>query len=524
MIIDCRDLQPGPVRVRGTLVIGSGPVGLILALYLMQHGGEVVVVEGGGPSAGGGDMSDLETEISGSFLEGATIGRSRQIGGGLNLWGGQLACLMADEIAPILGRDRCWPIPLSEVTGRLPLVTQLLGQPAITLPLRHAALEAESASLLACDLTLVTTAWLKRPKLAQKIWRELAASAAVKIVHGAFVDRLAMDPVIGASRGASALRRDGNRIEFEARRVVLACGAIETSRLLLQPSGSGSDQPWRRLFWLGRGFNEHLDANTAVVRPLDKGRLLDVFDPIVVNGTKYTPKVYARTATGCATQLSSFAMLSFPGNLRNSLSELGILLRGLTPKGLPGNVGDLYRAALASAREIAPLTTRYISRGRIGSALRDECYLRVSVEQTSSVENRIDLSPTKKDSRGVALARIHWRKGEDEGRTFLEMTRRVKFWAERNRIAVVNVNRTLIEDPVSFAQHADEGLHHAGGARMAISPNLGVVDRNLQVFGVEGLYCCGTSVFPCSGIANPTMTAMAMAVRLGEHILADRRS
>ena len=53
---------------------------------------------------------------------------------------------------------------------------------------------------------------------------------------------------------------------------------------------------------------------------------------------------------------------------------------------------------------------------------------------------------------------------------------------------------------------------------MATSPELGVVDANCKVFGTENLYVAGSSVFPTGGHANPTLTIVALAIRLGEHL------
>lgn len=521
MIVDCAQWTDDCMKGQRPLIVGSGPVGLVLALFLSQRGIPVVVVEGGGPSSQPYDALDLEVECTASTLEGATIGRSRQIGGGLNLWGGQLASLAKNEVlSQGTPGSLCWPVPLDEITSRFAVVAELLGQPSMSLPLEPTMIETELGPLRERSLDIVATAWLKRPKLSARFWKELEASRLVTLVSGAFVDRITHGPQPGSITGVSALRRDKSRISFEASCVVLACGAIETSRLLLQPALSSDAQPWHSLAWLGRGFNEHLDATTAVIRPIDKRRLLDVFDPVVVKGTKYTFKLCAETGDQRTIRLSSVAMLTMPGNVRNSIAELYMLSRGVAPRQLAGNACDIGAAAFASAREVLPLALRYLRCKRIGTVIRGDGSLRVSVEQPIRRSSRITLSPMKRDSRGIAAARIHWQKGAEEGRAFVETTRRVKGWAEANGVAHVVIDPALLEDPTGFAERADDGLHHAGGARMAKRPEEGVVDPNLKVFGVEGLYCCGSSVFPRSGLANPTMTAMALAVRLGEHLMS----
>mgnify|MGYP006418504923 CR=1 FL=1 len=62
------------------------------------------------------------------------------------------------------------------------------------------------------------------------------------------------------------------------------------------------------------------------------------------------------------------------------------------------------------------------------------------------------------------------------------------------------------------------GQHPSGSTRMGESPDTGVVDKNLKVFGVNDVYVCGSSVFPTVGYSNPTLTIVALALRLAEHI------
>ena len=56
---------------------------------------------------------------------------------------------------------------------------------------------------------------------------------------------------------------------------------------------------------------------------------------------------------------------------------------------------------------------------------------------------------------------------------------------------------------------------------MSSSPTDGVVDRNCLIHGLSNSFCAGSSVFPTSGMSNPTLTAMAIALRLGQHLLAN---
>ena len=62
------------------------------------------------------------------------------------------------------------------------------------------------------------------------------------------------------------------------------------------------------------------------------------------------------------------------------------------------------------------------------------------------------------------------------------------------------------------------GNHHMGTTRMSDDPRRGVVDRNARVHGTDNLYIAGSSVFPTSGAANPTLTIVAMTLRLADHL------
>lgn len=60
--------------------------------------------------------------------------------------------------------------------------------------------------------------------------------------------------------------------------------------------------------------------------------------------------------------------------------------------------------------------------------------------------------------------------------------------------------------------------HHIGTTRMSASPTEGVVDQNLKVHGVDNLYVAGSSVFPSTGVSNPTMTIITLSIRLAEYL------
>jgi choline dehydrogenase-like flavoprotein len=63
-----------------------------------------------------------------------------------------------------------------------------------------------------------------------------------------------------------------------------------------------------------------------------------------------------------------------------------------------------------------------------------------------------------------------------------------------------------------------KGNHHMGGTRMSSSPATGVVNADCKVHGLSNLFVAGSSVFPSSGAANPTLTIVQLALRLADHL------
>jgi choline dehydrogenase-like flavoprotein len=57
-----------------------------------------------------------------------------------------------------------------------------------------------------------------------------------------------------------------------------------------------------------------------------------------------------------------------------------------------------------------------------------------------------------------------------------------------------------------------------GTTRMHDDPKQGVVDRNCRVHGIDNLFVAGSSVFPTGGAANPTLTLLALTLRLADHL------
>jgi choline dehydrogenase-like flavoprotein len=153
---------------------------------------------------------------------------------------------------------------------------------------------------------------------------------------------------------------------------------------------------------------------------------------------------------------------------------------------------------------------------RTRAAIRQEGIpVRLDLEQAPHPENRVLLSETV-DAFGMPRAKLRYRvHPEDEARH-----RRVR------DVLVREMERSgagrLVPSgsaPLEIAVH-----HHAGTTRMSDDPADGVVDSSGRVHQLENLFVTGASLFPTAGVANPTLTVVALALRLADHLARERRS
>jgi hypothetical protein len=138
-------------------------------------------------------------------------------------------------------------------------------------------------------------------------------------------------------------------------------------------------------------------------------------------------------------------------------------------------------------------------------------------EQVPNPDSRITLG-TKMDRFGNRQIRVDWRYTALDVETVARSVALLQAdLAERQTAALtLAANEPDIETVVR--RDGAYGGHHIGTARMGAGPTSGVVDRNGQVFGINNLYVAGSAMFPTSSQANPTLTIVATALRLAEHL------
>lgn len=504
METDANALRPGTRLEADVCIVGAGPAGLALAGALAGSGLRVCVLESGGRAPRVAAQALCEAEAAAGYGDLRAM-RHRQIGGTAHLWNTQARGKTWAKYAPLEAVDfearaplalPGWPFGREELVPSYERAQALCGLggfdygpgPSASagcapLPLRG-ALESGVYQLGASDAFVARAA------------ARVAGAPDVELVAGATACGLEAAPAGARVASVQARRLDGAPLAVRARRVVLAAGAIENARLLLLAEGARPRAGFDPYGQAGRGFMEHPRDASLRLRPARAGLFAEA-------------RFYDLHEAGGALRIGRLALradaLRAEGLPNASVSLL-----------VPGRgVRGRLRALLARAR-LAPGDGAGVPTSPLGWSARaaegarfDAFHLLLHLEQLPHPENRVALG-TSRDALGVPRVRVAWRwREEEEAR--LERVRALVAGALRES-GLGEVSRTRAGPPDPRAHH------HAGTTRMSADPRDGVVDAQGRVHGVENLYVAGASVFPTAGFANPTLTIVALALRLAQHL------
>ena len=502
-------------------VLGAGAVGILMAVALARRGIEVVLCEAGGRTAERESLAFNEAVIAGRQHRGITEGRARQIGGTTTLWGGQVITFSDIDFQPRPWLDLPgWPIRRDVLVPYYESASNMLGLQLLSDDdaMVWSTLGSERPHF-GPDIEFVLTRWLREPNLARLFRDDLASNPKLTVLlHAAAVGFLPSDDV--STMSAVELRsRGGRTIALEAEHFVVATGTIEANRLMLACARNRPELPWAGNAHVGSAFQDHLDVNAAEVIPIDKKRFSDTFDNIYLNRFKYNPKVALASNVQKAERITNVAgVFDFDSSVGEHLSNLKILLRALRSGAKPPNLASMPMHVAALAKIWWPLIVRYLKDHRIFNPADLGIKLRLHCEQRPLTASRITLDQHKRDAHGMPLAVLDWRIDGVEVKAMAVFCKRLGRELEDQGLARLKVDpRIAARDPAILAEASDTN-HHCGGLQMGISGADGVVDPDCRVHGTTNLHIASAAVFPSSSFANPTFTAMALALRLADRI------
>jgi len=139
-------------------------------------------------------------------------------------------------------------------------------------------------------------------------------------------------------------------------------------------------------------------------------------------------------------------------------------------------------------------------------------------EQSPNRNNRIELTD-ERDFTGSQTIKLKFKHSQEDMRNIKRSAQ--LFATEIGRHSLGRVQTAFIDDQEPVLSPDD---HHMGTTRMNNNPKLGVVDKDCKVHAIKNLYVAGSSVFPSCGFANPTLTLLALSIRLSDHLKAKLKS
>lgn len=518
MFEDARGLDEGARLEADVCVIGAGAAGITIARELSRSRLRVLLLESGGfePDAETQDLYD-GTSVGVPYYD-LDVCRLRFFGGTTNHWTG-----VSRPLDPTDFERRTW-IPHSG----WPLVRQDLdpyyagahrlcgledprytpdgrsGADAPPLPLAGGPLK--NILLMKSDPVRFGRAYRDDIERAERV-RALLHANVVEIVTNSAGRRLDHVRVRCLT---------GREFTVGARAYVLAAGALENARLLLVSDGARPGGVGNGRGLVGRFFMEHLNLVAGVLVPFGSGPPLDFYrdragaDHI---GT-WSPR---REALEVAEALNARVHLT-PSTVRTDVKSVAPgLVEAVVAAETGAFVDDFGRRVTRVARDLDELVIySYENVFHRPETERTAVHLNCHIENAPDPDSQVRLGPDR-DALGLPRLELDWRFGELERRT----VSRLVDWsaAEAGRLGVGRVRGVLDEGgPDGWKERVRGAWHQMGTTRMADSPSEGVVDRHCRVHEVSNLYVAGSSVFPTSGHANPTLTIVALALRLVDRL------
>ncbi|WP_162520871.1 FAD-dependent oxidoreductase [Pseudaquabacterium pictum] len=524
-------------------VVGAGPAGITLALELAARGQKVLVLESGGEQ-----QDDALQELSAADVanpqvhDDPRICMARRLGGTSNLWGAR--CQPFDPI-DFAHRDwvpdAAWPIGFSDALspwyGR---ACELLscGEPAF----QDAGLSGRKPDPIV-DVTRLER-FSTAPKMQLAHGRVLAHSPLIDLrLHCTVVD-IQLDEH-GHAASLQVCTPDGQRHAVPVRRLVLAMGGLESTRLLLNlqrrhPALFGGDAGP-----LGRHYMAHVIGEVSDITFADAA-IDAAFDFFLDGRGSYARRRFIPSdAAQRSHQLPNVSFwpvvppVADPRHrsallstvfLAMAMGPIGRLLmaeairRYHAPPGTPWSphVGNLLRGLPAAVSgSVGFLMRRYVSRPRVpGFFIRNDSRrygLSYHAEHFPHADSRVRLSD-QTDRLGLPKLQIDLRFGEEDAAALFRAHELMRAWLLNNKLGELHYRQPAEETPVAILAAARHGTHQIGTARMASETGAGVVNEDLQTFDVPNLYVNSSAVFPSSGQANPTLTIVALSVRLASHL------
>lgn len=531
MIVNANDVPRGITLETDICIIGAGPAGISLAREFDGQPFRVVLLEAGKLRRDRAAQALYKGDNVGLHYEDLDQARSRYFGGSSNCWGGFCRPLDPQDFE---SRDWVpnsgWPIGRAELMPYYRQAHALLqlgpfeydatrwenwiGRPDA----RLAPLPGDRAMNLICQLSPPT-------RFGRHYRADMMHSRNIVTYLNANVTEIEA-PGSGARVSAVRVRTlAGVTFKVTARTYVLAVGGVETPRLLLasnryQRAGIGNQNDL-----VGRYFMDHPRLRSGTIRFRNPAANSTIYDlhvtlpgGVMSQGVKIAGYFGLTADVQRAERLGNtrcYTVSRYVGDDPASYAAVSHIRQFLHGA---GSLRERSRADLVNIAKQLP-SVAVLAAGlkfRLPFLARGFS-LETVVEPTPLPDSRVTLGHGR-DRLGMPRVKVEWRLGEMEKRTIRRTQEILDDDLRHTDAGSVTVEAPADDEP--WPDTLRGCWHHMGTARMADDPRRGVVDRHCRVHGIENLYIAGSSVFPTCGADMPTITIVALALRLANHIKA----
>lgn len=500
---DGRELRKGDIVEADVCIIGSGPAGAAVASQLanIEHL-RVLVVESGNLSPEEPGRQLNKGEITGLPYGPLENTRERAIGGSANLWDidigkRSLAALLkplnvldfkAHEWQPYSG----WPISLSDLNPYYRQAYEMCGLGAKSTDDFALLDEASNKQLLFDPDRLETTVFTHGESRLFTAVSEIEFKGNAEYLYNATVTQLITDSQGEKVVSCKCFIDEQHELTINASRFVLAGGGIENPRLLLESKGIDGLGLGNEHDLVGRFFMEHPKGELSLFVP---------HEDFISTLNNY--------ACHSKDDISFRYLLTLADKLRmkEKLFGCGMSLWPTEPDWLSDDLRDIAVQVRATHGSEIPLFA-----------------ISFMAEQTPNPESRVELSGIQ--GPGGRLPSLNWCLDTADLHSLNRVQQIVQEELQSAGLGTVYNATPFVDNAGNYQERLWRGdpyplagsHHHMGTTRMHSDSRFGVVDADCRVHSMANLYVAGSSTFTTGGYVNPTLTIIAMGIRLGKHL------
>jgi choline dehydrogenase-like flavoprotein len=503
MHTDARNLENNSLIEGDICIVGAGAAGISIALDWMNTPYKVILLESGGFEYDDRVQDLYKGNSTGQKYYPLKSSRLSYFGGTTGHWAGM--CSPFDNI-DFLQRDWVpdsgWPISRNDLDPYYARANEKLKLGPYRYDLGYWQKEVPNLNPFPLDEKVI---WHKMWQISEarfgNLYRDdLTKSKNIHLYTYSTVVNVLANENVSAIREVTIKNFAGKTHTVKAKHFILAGGAIQNTRILLAsntqaPRGLGNDNDL-----VGRYFMEHIEIHTAEFW-LFKPFPTDLFSW----GKLWCELAITENAQRANKILNGTIGLDSVGWARDTKSRMEVW-QDEDPRKSYETTWKLWDDADEESKKE--------NKGTVDRAFS----FQTRIEQSPNPNSRVTIG-TEKDELGVPHANLHWELTDLDKRSIRKINQLIG-----QHVGIAGLGRVKLkeflrdENDHSWPEGTNGGWHHMGTTRMSSDPKKGVVNANCQVYGISNLYVAGSGCYPTSGAPNPTLTIVALSLRLSDYV------